>query len=118
MLFYVCLVLCLGPALAVGPCAPNEDLLALLKIIHSLPSYSHLSGENKALLPELISEAQVCQLTAYIYMVGFHKILSLIDNLNQNEGHLLSLYLQQHLVVEKTLAAKHPHTTKASHIHA
>ncbi|XP_046381885.1 uncharacterized protein LOC124152875 [Haliotis rufescens] len=104
MIPYVVLALLLSTAAASGPCAPNEDLLKLLKGIHAAPSYNTMSAANKALIPELIGASESCQLTAYIYTVGFHKVLDLLDSVTPGEAHFLNNYLSAHLKFEQSLA--------------
>ncbi|ESO82965.1 hypothetical protein LOTGIDRAFT_169792 [Lottia gigantea] len=103
-------VLCLttllaGVALAVGPCAPNEDFLAILGAIHKTPSYGKLTAEEKVMLTEIFAEAASCQLTVYVNTIGFSKVIGLIDHLSAGEAHFLNHYLQQHLNWEKSLSS-------------
>ncbi|KAK6181652.1 hypothetical protein SNE40_009467 [Patella caerulea] len=101
----LCVIACVASCLAVGPCAPNEDFLAILKAIHKSPSYKSLNAEQQVMLSELFAEAASCQLTAYIQVIGYAKILALIDHLSTSEAHFLSNYLQQHLAWEQSLGS-------------
>ncbi|XP_067686597.1 uncharacterized protein [Haliotis asinina] len=107
MLLYVVLALLLSNAAASGPCAPNEDLLKLLTAIHKTPSYSTMSADNKALVPELIGAAESCQLTAYIATVGYYRILDLLDSVTPSEAHFFNTYLSAHLKFEQSIAGQY-----------
>ncbi|XP_048237601.1 uncharacterized protein LOC124152874 isoform X1 [Haliotis rufescens] len=113
MLVYLTFTLALlSSAVAInGPCAPNENLLTFLKAIHNIPSYSTMSPDNKVLLTEMVSEVQICQLTAYVNTIGFSKVLGLLDSLTPQEAHLLNSYLVKHLNIEKAVSDKLHHTT-------
>ncbi len=90
MLAYIALAAaCVSMVTGSGPCAPHEDLLKMLQQAHNAPSYNHLSADNKALIPELISEAQSCQLTEYLYTVGIYKVLDLLDSMQFIQIHLI-----------------------------
>ncbi|XP_046570239.1 uncharacterized protein LOC124278554 isoform X2 [Haliotis rubra] len=117
MLIYVVLALLLSTSAASGPCAPNEDLLKLLTAIHTSPSYSTMSADNRALVPELIGAAESCQLTAYIATVGFYKILDLLDSVTPAEAHFFNSYLSAHLKFEQSLAGLYT-TTKPAPTHS
>ncbi|XP_046570240.1 uncharacterized protein LOC124278556 [Haliotis rubra] len=117
MLVYLTFTLVLlSSAVAInGPCAPNEDLLSFLKVVHNTPSYNTLSAENKVMMTEMVSEVQTCQLTAYINTVGFSKVLGLLDSLTPQEAHVLNSYIVKHLNIEKAVFDKLSHTTTRPH---
>ena len=64
-------IFCLGVA--------SASLLDMLKAVHQNPEFKRLPQDSQVLIIELIAETEAGDLKNYIDLVGFEKVIDVID---------------------------------------